>query len=131
SLETLASAASQAFFSLSLGMGAMLTFASYLKRDTNLPRESTVIAFSDFGVAFTAGLVVFPVIFALGLQNAVSGSTLGALFIALPGAFTAMGAVGRVIGIIFFVALFIGAITSAIALLEVVVSSVIDEFKFD
>jgi neurotransmitter:Na+ symporter, NSS family len=131
SLETLASAASQAFFSLSLGMGAMLTFASYLSRNTNLPRESTIIAFSDFGVAFTAGLVVFPVIFALGLQNAVSDSTIGALFIAIPGAFVAMGAVGRVIGILFFVALFIGAITSAIALLEVVVSSVIDEWKID
>jgi neurotransmitter:Na+ symporter, NSS family len=131
SLDTLASAASQAFFSLSLGMGAMLTFASYLKRDTNLPRESTVIAFSDFGVAFVAGLVVFPVIFALGLQNAVGDSTIGALFIAIPGAFVAMGPVGRVIGILFFVALFIGAITSAIALLEVVVSSVIDEWKVD
>lgn len=131
SLDTLASAASQAFFSLSLGMGAMLTFASYLSRDSNLPRESTIIAFSDFGVAFTAGLVVFPVIFALGLQNAVSGSTIGALFIAIPGAFVAMGAAGRIIGILFFVALFIGAITSAIALLEVVVSSVIDEWKID
>src|SRR5690606_35407245 len=52
-------------------------------------------------------------------------------FIALPGAFVSMGAAGRVVGILFFVALFIGAITSAIALLEVVVSSVIDEWKFD
>ena len=131
SLETLAAASSQAFFSLSLGMGAMLTFASYLKRDTNLPAESTIISLSDFSVAFIAGLVVFPVIFALGLQEAVSGSTVGALFISLPGAFVAMGAIGRIVGIFFFVALFIGAITSAIALLEVVVSSVIDEWKFD
>lgn len=131
SLDTLAAASSQAFFSLSLGMGAMLTFASYLSRDTNLPRESTIIALSDFSVAFVAGLVVFPVVFALGLQNSVSESTVGALFIALPGAFVSMGAAGRVVGILFFVALFIGAITSAIALLEVVVSSVIDEWKFD
>ena len=131
SLETLAAASSQAFFSLSLGMGAMLTFASYLKRDTNLPGESTIISLSDFSVAFIAGMVVFPVIFALGLQDAVSGSTVGALFISLPGAFVAMGAIGRIVGIFFFVALFIGAITSAIALLEVVVSSVIDEWKFD
>jgi NSS family neurotransmitter:Na+ symporter len=131
SLDTLAAAASQAFFSLSLGMGAMLTFASYLSRKSDLPKESAIISLSDFGVAFTAGLVVFPVIFALGLQDAVSGSTIGALFIAIPGAFAAMGAVGRVVGILFFVALFIGAITSAIALLEVVVSSVIDEWKID
>ncbi|HEX6309107.1 MAG TPA: sodium-dependent transporter [Longimicrobiales bacterium] len=131
SLDTLAAAASQAFFSLSLGMGAMLTFASYLPRASNLPRESTIISLADFSVAFTAGLVVFPVIFALGLQGAVSDSTVGALFIAIPGAFAAMGPVGRIVGILFFVALFIGAITSAIALLEVVVSSVIDEWKFD
>jgi neurotransmitter:Na+ symporter, NSS family len=129
SLETLAAAASQAFFSLSLGMGAMLTFASYLSRNTNLPQESTVIAFSDFGVAFISGLVVFPVIFALGLQEAVGESTVGALFISLPGAFQAMGAVGRVVGLLFFLALFIGAITSAVSLLEVVTSSVIDEWK--
>jgi hypothetical protein len=72
---------------------------------------------------------VFPVIFALGLQDAVGESTVGALFISLPGAFQAMGAVGRVVGILFFVALFIGAITSAVSLLEVVTSSVIDEWK--
>jgi len=131
SLDTLAAATSQAFFSLSLGMGTMLTFESYLPRGSNLPRESTFVSLSDFSVAFTAGLVVFPVIFALSLQDAVNDSTIGALFIAIPGAFAAMGAVGRVVGILFFVALFIGAITSAIALLEVVVSSVIDEWKFD
>ncbi|HEX2165830.1 MAG TPA: sodium-dependent transporter [Longimicrobiales bacterium] len=131
SLDTLAAASAQAFFSLSLGMGAMLTFASYLSRNTNLPREAAVVALSDFGIAFIAGLVVFPVIFAMGLQDAVSASTVGALFIAIPGAFVEMGAVGRTVGILFFVALFIGAITSAISLLEVVVSSVIDESKID
>ncbi|HSJ25498.1 MAG TPA: sodium-dependent transporter [Longimicrobiales bacterium] len=129
SLETLGAAAGQAFFSLSLGMGAMLTYASYLSRESSLPNESATIAFSDFGIAFVAGLVVFPVIFALGLQQQVGESTVGALFIALPGAFEAMGAVGRVVGILFFTALFIGAITSAVSLLEVVTSSVIDEFK--
>jgi neurotransmitter:Na+ symporter, NSS family len=129
SLDTFAAAVSQAAFSLSLGMGAMLTFASYLSRNESLPREGTVIAFSDFGIAFAAGLVVFPVIAALGLQDAVSESTVGALFIALPGAFGAMGdVVGRLVGSVFFIALLIGAVTSAISLLEVVTSSVIDEF---
>jgi NSS family neurotransmitter:Na+ symporter len=74
-------------------------------------------------------LVVFPVIFALGMQNEVSESTVGALFIALPGAFVAMGAVGRIVGILFFLALIVGAVTSAVSLLEVVAASVIDEFK--
>jgi len=122
------SAMGQAFFSLSLGMGAMLTFASYLSRDTNLGGESVTISFADFSVAFVAGLVVFPVIFALGLQGQVSESTVGALFIALPGAFDAMGTTGRVVGVLFFLALAVGAVTSAISLLEVVTASIIDEF---
>lgn len=125
----LSQAAGQAFYSLSLGMGCMLTFSSYLSEDHNLNKEATVIAFSDFGVAFVAGLVVFPVIFALGMQGDVSESTVGALFIALPGAFVEMGTIGRIVGILFFIALIVGAITSAVSLLEVVTASVIDEFK--
>ncbi len=122
-------AAAQAFFSLSLGMGAMMTFASYLDRRANLPESATIVSYTDFGVAFVAGLVVFPVIYSLGLQGAVGESTVGALFIALPGAFDAMGAVGRVVGTAFFVALVVGALTSAISMLEVVTASFIDEFK--
>ncbi len=121
-------AASQAFFSLSLGMGAMLTFASYLGKRENLPESGTIVAFTDFGVAFVAGLVVFPVIYSFGLQGAVGESTVGALFIALPSAFTSMGTAGHVVGLFFFVALAVGALTSAISLLEVVTASIIDEF---
>jgi NSS family neurotransmitter:Na+ symporter len=122
-------AASQALFSLSLGMGGMLTFASYLERDQNLPESGTTVAFMDFGVAFVAGLLVFPVIYSLGLAGAVGESTVGALFIALPGAFESMGAAGRIVGVLFFVALAVGALTSAISLLEVVTASVMEEFR--
>jgi NSS family neurotransmitter:Na+ symporter len=124
--SVLKDAAGQAFFSLSLGMGAMLTFASYLGSDHHLPNESLTIAGADVAVAFVAGLVVFPLIFALGLSDAVSGSTVGALFITLPRAFAEMGGVGRLVGTLFFAALLVGALTSAISLLEVVVSSAID-----
>ncbi|HEX9814263.1 MAG TPA: sodium-dependent transporter, partial [Myxococcota bacterium] len=116
----------QAFFSLSLGMGAMLTFASYLGRDVNLPRAAMIIAGADVAIAFIAGLVVFPMIFALDLSADVGASTVGALFITLPKAFAEMGSVGRGVGILFFAALIVGALTSAISLLEVVVSSAID-----
>lgn len=126
SMDVIVSAAGQAFFSLSLGMGAMLTFASYLPRDSNLPGESAVIAVADFGVAFLAGLMVFPIIFALGVQGDVGESTLGALFVALPGAFASMGGIGRFVGLLFFFALVVGALTSAISLLEVVVSAAVD-----
>jgi NSS family neurotransmitter:Na+ symporter len=126
SFGVLKDAASQAFFSLSLGMGAMLTYASYLSREHHLPDESLMIAVSDFAVAFVAGLVVFPLLFALGLREDVVASTVGALFITLPKAFAAMGPAGQVIGLVFFIALVMGALTSAISLLEVVVASVID-----
>ena len=125
-MEVVVSAAGQSFFSLSLGMGAMLTFASYLGRESNLPRESIRIAAADFGVAFLAGLMVFPIIFALGVEADVSESTLGALFVALPKAFASMGFVGRFVGVAFFLALIVGALTSAISLLEVVVSAAVD-----
>jgi NSS family neurotransmitter:Na+ symporter len=126
SWPVLTQATGQAFFSLSLGMGAMLTFGSYLGRDSNLPNESLIIAGADVGIAFIAGLVVFPMVFALGLSELVKESTVGALFITLPQAFAEMGAVGRVVGVLFFAALVVGALTSAISLLEVVVSSTID-----
>ena len=130
SLNVLSEATSQAFFSLSLGMGAMLTYSSYLSRDDNMPRESVIIAGSDFLIAFLAGLMVFPLIFALGLSDAMSASTIGALFIGLPDAFAEMGAVGRPVGVLFFVALLVGALTSAISLLEVVTSAIIDNWKW-
>lgn len=128
SFDALHHAAGQAFFSLSLGMGAMLTYASYLSRDDHLPNESLFIAGADFGVAFIAGLAVFPLLFALGLDADVQESTIGALFITLPRAFDSMGGAGRIVGTLFFVALAVGALTSAISLLEVVVSTVIDQF---
>jgi len=127
SFDVLSHAAGQAFFSLSLGMGAMMTYASYLRQDANLPNESVVIALADFGVAFVAGLAVFPLLFALGLDQTVGESTVGALFITLPSAFHEMGGAGRVVGVFFFVALAVGALTSAISLLEVVVSTAIDQ----
>ncbi|MFQ5690143.1 MAG: sodium-dependent transporter [Gemmatimonadota bacterium] len=126
SLGVLTQAAGQAFYSLSLGMGAMLTFASYLSGDANLPRQSLIISVSDFAVAFVAGLMVFPLIFALGLSGEVGESTIGALFISLPQAFSQMGSAGPPIGLLFFVALIVGALTSAISLLEVVTASTMD-----
>jgi NSS family neurotransmitter:Na+ symporter len=125
-LDVLGDAAGQAFFSLSLGMGAMLTYASYLTQDEHLPNESLIVAGSDFIVAFVAGLAVFPLIFALGLSADVSESAVGTLFITIPSAFAKMGVAGRVVGFVFFAALVVAALTSAISLLEVVVASAMD-----
>ena len=130
-LDVVVAAAGQAFFSLSLGMGAILTFASYLPKDSDLANETIVISFADFGVAFMAGLMVFPLIFALGMQAEITGGTIGALFVALPKAFASMGAIGRLVGGAFFVALVVGALTSAISLLEVIVSASMDAFGWE
>ncbi len=125
-------AAGQAFFSLSLGMGALMTYASYLRSRENLGREAATVALTDFSVAFIAGLVVFPVIFhfgladTIGLGGAITDNTVGALFIALPAGLQSLGRVGNVIVAAFFVMLFFAAITSAISLLEVVVAAFID-----
>jgi NSS family neurotransmitter:Na+ symporter len=127
--STLQAAASQAFFSLSVGMGIMLTYGSYLSGGENLGRESVIISLADFSVAFVAGLVVFPVIFGLGLSDQVTESTMGALFISLPGAFIEMGTMGRLVGVAFFITLTVASITSTVSLLEVVASVGIDEFR--
>ncbi len=126
------SAAGQAFFSLSLGMGALMTYASYLRSEENLGLEAATVAVTDFGVAFVSGLVVFPVIFhfglgpAIGLGGAISDNTVGTLFIALPAGVRTLGAVGNVVSGAFFVTLFLAALTSAISLLEVPVAAAID-----
>ena len=120
-------AASQACLSLSIGMGVMITYGSYAPRRTDVSRQAVTVSLADFSVAFVGGLVVFPVIFALGLSDQVGASTMGALFISLPGAFAEMGAAGRWVGVAFFVALLVAGVTSLISLLEVVTASIIDE----
>lgn len=130
-------AAGQAFFSLSLGMGAIMTYASYLKTKKNLGREAITVAGTDFGVAFVAGLVVFPIIFHFGLGEAIglggvldTDNTVGTLFITIPPALQTVGSFGNLIVSAFFVMLFFAALTSAISLLEVVVASVIDSWQW-
>jgi len=126
STDILTAAAGQSFFSLSLGMGAMMTYASYLRSKENLGREAMTVALSDFSVAFIAGLIVFPVIFNFALLDRVGESAVGALFIALPAGFEQLGRAGDYVDTAFFVMLLFAALTSAISLLEVVVAAMVD-----
>ncbi len=130
-------AAGQAFFSLSLGMGALMTYASYLKSKENLAREAVTIAASDFGVAFLAGLFIFPIIFHFNLVDKIglggelnTDTTVGTLFIAMPEAVQGLGSMGNLVIAAFFIMLFFAALTSAISLLEVVVSASIDGLRW-
>lgn len=127
--RVLRQAASQAFLSLSVGMGIMITYASYLSRRENLVRNAMIVSLADFSVAFIAGLVVFPIIFALGISGEISNSTIGTLFISIPHAFQQMGETGELIGLAFFLVLTVAGLTSSVSLLEVGTASIIDEFR--
>jgi len=122
--EGILEALGSAFFSLSLGMGAMLTYGSYLDKDTNISVSSLEIAFLDTFCAIIAGLMIFPIVFTYNMDPQAGP---GLFFITLPEVFASMPA-GRLIGITFFVLVAFAAITSAISLLEVVVSFIMDEF---
>jgi NSS family neurotransmitter:Na+ symporter len=105
----------QALFSLSLGVVGLITYGSYIKGSAGLGSTSATIAFADTAVALIAGLMIFPIVFAVGLDPA-AGPTL--VFQTLPFAFQAMPA-GALIGLLFFILIFVAAITSSISLLEV------------
>jgi NSS family neurotransmitter:Na+ symporter len=113
----------QAFFSLSLGMGAMITYGSYLGRDVNLFRSAWYVALSDTAIALFAGLVIFPLVFAFGLEPAAGP---GLLFRTLPVAFAQLP-LGWLIAAAFFLLVTFAALSSAISLLEVVVAYFVDE----
>lgn len=108
----------QAFFSISLGLGSMMTYGAYLHAQTNIPRAAAIIVTADSGVAILAGLAIFPIVFANGLDPAAGP---GLVFVTLPLAFAGVPA-GGVFGTLFFVLIAFAAITSSISLLEPVVS---------
>ena len=124
-LGVLSAAGGQMFFSLSLAMGVMVTYGSYLSKKDNLVKNSLLIIVSDTCVAIMAGMAVLPAAFALGGENAaMAGPKL--LFITLQDVFNAMGAIGPIFGIIFYLLVVLAAITSAISLVEVLVTFFMD-----
>lgn len=109
-----------AFFSLSLGMGTIMTYGSYLTKDVNIARSAATITFADSAVALMAGLAIFPIVYAVGLNP---DENVGLVFITLPIAFGQMTG-GAIVGPAFFFLLAFAAITSAISLIEPMVSFV-------
>ncbi|MCQ2071871.1 MAG: sodium-dependent transporter [Bacteroidaceae bacterium] len=126
---TVVAAMGQAFFSLSIGCGTILTYASYVNKDENIAGTSVGVAFFDTLFAVVAGLAIIPAVFAIaGMNGTVPdvGAGPGLVFITLPGVFQSMP-LGGVAAILFFLALLLAALTSAISLLEVIVSFIIEE----
>ncbi len=124
-ISVLATAGGQMFFSLSLAMGITITYGSYMKKSQNIVKNSVVVVFADTLVAIMAGIAVIPAAVATyGPSATLSGPKL--LFITLQDVFQAMGAVGPLFGVIFYLLVLIAAISSAIALIEVVVTFLLD-----
>lgn len=127
--ETFLEAMGQAFFSLSIGMGALCTYASYFQRDTHLVRTTAQIAGIDTGVAIMSGLIIFPAAMSVGIQPD-SGPSL--VFVTLPNvieqAFASVPAIGYIVSVAFYLLLFIAALTSNISVHEVGTSFVSEEF---
>jgi NSS family neurotransmitter:Na+ symporter len=121
--ETFAQALGQALFSLSLGMGAMITYGSYLSRRDDIPKAAASVAIFDTLIAVLAGLMIFPALFAAGLDPAGGP---GLVFVVLPSIFANMPG-GWFFGSSFFLLLSVAALTSTISLLEVPVSYLVDE----
>lgn len=126
-LEVLLDAMSQLFFSLSVSMGIMITYGSYVKKDVNLSQSLGQIEFFDTLVAFLAGMMIIPAVYVFfGVEGMASGPSL--MFVSLPRVFEAMGPIGTVIGIIFFIMVLFAALTSCVSIMETLVANCMELF---
>jgi len=125
-LTTIRNAFTQAFFSIGTGIGAILAYATYLDRRSQIPGEAAAVVGMDTAVGLMAGCITFPLVASFGLVDVVSSSTVGALFIALPTGLASLGVVGQLVAVLFFCLAYMAAITSSVSLLEVPVSSLMD-----
>ena len=124
--STALAALGQAFFSLSLGMGTMITYGSYISKKENIPVSGASVAIADTLIAFLAGLMIFPALFSVGMEPS-QGPAL--VFNVLPSVFAQMPG-GSFIGVAFFMLLAIAALTSTVSLLEVPVAYMVDQKKW-
>ena len=133
--DLLMNAMGQAFFSLSLGVGTMLIYGSYVSEKENLPRLGASLTLIDTGIAFTAGLLILPAMFVAQHYGTPIYNDAGELaagpgliFSVLPSVFDSMGGIGPIVAIAFFLLMTIAALTSSISMLEVPVSFVSEHF---
>lgn len=129
SMMTIVAAMGQMFYSLSIAMGILYTYGSYLEKDVDIEKSTKQVELFDTAIAILAGLMIIPAVFAFSTEAAASlqaGPSL--MFITLPKVFASMGA-GTIAGILFFLLVFFAALTSAISLLETSVSSLSQQFR--
>lgn len=129
-LSILIDAMGQLFYSVSVAMGIMITYGSYVKKETNLVKSVNQIEIFDTGVAFLAGLMIVPAVYTfMGTEGMSAGPSL--MFVSLPKVFDAMGTIGNVVGIVFFITVAFAALTSSVSIMEAVVSSFMDKFHME
>lgn len=126
---TVLDAMGQLFYSISVAMGIMVTYGSYFKDDSNLLKSVNRIEFFDTIVAFLAGVMIIPPVYAfMGTETMKNTAGPSLMFVALPKVFEQMGTVGKVVGAVFFVMVLFAALTSCMSILEAVVSGLMDKF---
>ena len=126
--SVLLDAMGQLFFSLSVAMGIMITYGSYVKDDANLIKSINQIEIFDTVVAFLAGVMIIPAVYTFMGKEGMEASGPSLMFESLPKVFDAMGKVGNVIGCLFFAMVLFAALTSAVSVMEAIVSSLMDQF---
>jgi len=123
-------AVGHAFFTLSLGMGAMITYGSYMDRKSSITQNAMLVVFLDTFIAICACIVLYTIIFSVpGMEEGVSGSTIGMLFVTLPHLLYTEIPFGKLIAPIFYILVGFAALSSTISLLEVLVALLIDKMK--
>lgn len=118
----------QLFFSISVAMGIMVAYGSYVKKEVNLMNSINQIEIFDTAVAFLAGLMIVPAVYVFMGKDGMSGGP-GLMFVSLPKVFGSMGKIGNFIGLLFFVMVSFAALTSSVSIMEAIVSSMMDKFK--
>lgn len=128
-MSIILSALSQLFYSLSVSMGIMITYGAYVKDDVNMSKDITRIEIFDTSVAVLAGMMVIPAVFVFMGPEGMQNQGAGLMFNILPKVFYAMGDVGTVVGLLFFVMVLFAALTSSVSIMETIVSTCMEMFK--
>lgn len=127
-IQLLLDAVGQLFFSISVAMGIMIAYGSYVKDDINLMKSINMIELFDTIVALIAGMMIVPAVYTfMGRDGMTAGP--GLMFVSLPKVFAAMGGVGNIIGVIFFITVTFAAVTSSVSIMEAIVTGLMDKWK--
>lgn len=127
---TLLDAMGQLFFSLSVAMGIMIAYGSYVPDDSDLGKSINQIEIFDTVVAFLAGVMIIPAVFTFSGTEGLQASGPGLMFVSLPNVFSQMGWLGNIVGCLFFAMVLFAALTSSVSVMEAIISSLMDQFKW-